>query len=112
MPTAVGAMTPPDFGRSENPGEIEIRDKLYKSLMYCHQYCFSGTYDQIKLHKQIIHQNDGISMRNLLKPSPPAFSNENDIAVHGICFDFYYWPKPSQIGQNGSAAAADARLAE
>ena len=51
-------------------------------------------------------------MRNLLKPSPPAFSNENDIAVHGICFDFYYWPKPSQIGQNGSAAASDARLAE
>ena len=33
------------------------------------------------------------------------------MAAHGICFDFYYWAKPSQIGQNGSAAAADARLA-
>ena len=38
-------------------------------------------------------------------------NNENDMAAHGICFDFYYWPKPSQIGHNGSAAAADARLA-
>ena len=34
------------------------------------------------------------------------------MAAHGICFDFYYRPKPSQIGQNGLAAAADARLAE
>ena len=33
------------------------------------------------------------------------------MAAHGICFDFYYRPKPSQIGQNDSAAAADARLA-
>ena len=33
------------------------------------------------------------------------------MAAHGICFDFYYRPKPSQIRQNGSAAAADARLA-
>ena len=33
------------------------------------------------------------------------------MAAHGICFDFYYRPKPSQIGQNGSAAAADTRLA-
>ena len=28
------------------------------------------------------------------------------MVAHGICFDFYYRPKPSQIGQNGSAAAA------
>ena len=34
------------------------------------------------------------------------------MAAHGICFDFYYRPKPSQIGQNSSAAAADAPLAE
>jgi hypothetical protein len=33
------------------------------------------------------------------------------MAAHGICFDFYYQPKSSQIGQNGLAAAADARLA-
>ena len=32
------------------------------------------------------------------------------MAAHGICFDFYYWPKPSQMWQNGSAVAADARL--
>ena len=37
-------------------------------------------------------------------------NNENDMAAHGIRFDFYYGPKPSKIGQNGSAAAADARL--
>ena len=29
-------------------------------------------------------------------------------SAHGISFDFYYRPKPSQIGQNGWAAAADA----
>ena len=34
------------------------------------------------------------------------------MASHGICFDFYYRPKLSQIGQNGLAAAADTRLAE
>ena len=53
-------------------------------------------------------------MRNSLKPSPPPFSmenNENDMAAHGICFDFYYQPKPRKIEQNGLAAAADARLA-
>jgi len=33
------------------------------------------------------------------------------MAAHEIFFDFYYRPKPSQIGQNGSAAAADIRLA-
>ena len=33
------------------------------------------------------------------------------MAAHGICFDFYYRPKQSQIGQNGLAAAANARLA-
>ena len=55
-------------------------------------------------------------MRNSLKPSPPAFSIQNlkktmKMAAHGICFDFYYRPKPSKIGQNGTAAAADASLA-
>ena len=32
------------------------------------------------------------------------------MAAQRICFDFYYRPKPSKIRQNGSAAAADARL--
>ena len=34
------------------------------------------------------------------------------MAALGICFDFYYWPKPREIGQNGSAAAADDRLTD
>jgi hypothetical protein len=38
-------------------------------------------------------------------------NNENDMAAHGICFDFYYRPKPSQIRQNDLALAADACLA-
>ena len=38
-------------------------------------------------------------------------NNENDMAAHGISFGFYYRPKPSQFGQNSSAAAADAPLA-
>ena len=33
------------------------------------------------------------------------------MAAHEICFDFYYRPKPCHTGQNGSAAAAEARLA-
>ena len=41
--------------------------------MYCHQYFFGGNYDLIQLQRQIVHQNDGVSMRNSLKPSPPAF---------------------------------------
>jgi hypothetical protein len=32
---------------------------------------FGVKYDLIQLHKQFIHQSDGISMRNSLKPSPP-----------------------------------------
>ena len=55
-------------------GVIEIRDKGYKSLMHCHQYFFGGKHDLIPLYRQIMHQNDGMSMRNSLKPSPPAFS--------------------------------------
>ena len=34
------------------------------------------------------------------------------MAAHVICFDFYYPPKPRQIGQNGSGAAADDCLAD
>ena len=51
-------------------------------------------------------------MINSLKPSPPAFSNENDMAAHVICFDFQYRLKPSPIGQNSLAAAADTCLAD
>ena len=38
-------------------------------------------------------------------------NNENDMPENRIWSDFYYRPKPSQIGQNGLAAAADACLA-
>ena len=75
---------------------------------------FGVKYDLIQLHKQFIHQSDGISMRNSLKPSPPNLKKTMKMTwlhMEWICFDFYYWPKPSQIGQNGLAAAADARLA-
>ena len=48
------------------PGVIEIRDKRCKLLMYCHQYSFGGKYDLIQLHRQIIHQNDGIIHEKLI----------------------------------------------
>ena len=34
------------------------------------------------------------------------------MAAHGICFEFYYRSMPSQTGQIGSAAAANACLAD
>ena len=34
---------------------------------------FGGKYNLIQIHRQIIHQSDGISIRNWLKSSPPAF---------------------------------------
>ena len=50
------------------------KGKVTTVAMNCHQYFFGGKYDLIQLQRQIIHQNDGISMRNSLKPSPPPFS--------------------------------------
>ena len=38
-------------------------------------------------------------------------NNENDMAAHGLCFDFYYRPKPRQTGQNGCLAFVDTCLA-
>ena len=29
------------------------------------------------------------------------------MAAHGICFDFYYQPKPRQTGQNGCRVFVD-----
>ena len=55
------------------PGIIEVKDK-WPELLCTTTNFFGGKYDLIQLHRQIIHQNDGISMRNSLKPSPPAFS--------------------------------------
>ena len=31
---------------------------------------------------------------------------------HGLCFDFYYQPKPRQTGQNGCIAFVDTCLAD
>ena len=42
------------------PGVIEKRDKRPTVAMYF----FGGKYDLIQLHRQIMHQNDEISMRN------------------------------------------------
>ena len=75
------------FQRCLIPGVIEIRDKQPTVAMYCHgipPIFFGGKYDLIQLHRQIIHQNDGISMRNWLKSSPPVLfiykeNNENDM---------------------------------
>ena len=33
------------------------------------------------------------------------------MAAHGICFNFYYQPKPWQSGQNGCQAFVDTCLA-
>ena len=35
--------------------------------MHCHQYFFGSKYDLIQLHKQIIHQNDGIFKKKLIE---------------------------------------------
>ena len=45
------------------------------------QYFFCGNYDLIQLHRQIIHQYDGISMRNWLKSSPPVQWKWHDILL-------------------------------
>ena len=34
------------------------------------------------------------------------------MAAHGICFDFYFWPKPRKIGQIGCRSFVDTGLAE
>jgi hypothetical protein len=87
-----------------------IRDKWCKSLMFCHQYFFGGKYDLIQLHRNIYVHEKFIatittSIFHIFKEN-----NEIDMAANGISFDLYYWPKPSQIGQKGLAAAADAPL--
>ena len=60
-------------------------------------------YDLIKLHRQIIHQNDGISMTN----SPPAFfflelkvNNKNDMAALAFLACFCSSRQPSTIRPN------------
>ena len=60
--------------------------------------------------RQFIHQDDGISIfigtiTTSIFNSKFKESNENDMASHGICFDYHCRPKPSQIGQSNSVAA-------
>ena len=60
--------------------------------MYCHQYFFWWFSTSIFYSK--FKEN-----------------NENDMVAHGICFDFYYQPKPRQTGQNDCWAFVDICLA-
>ena len=98
------------------PGVIDIRDKRYKSLMYCHQYYFCGKYDLIQLHRQILQKIVGISAWKIHwnYHHQPFFrlkskeNNENDMAAHEIYFDFLPCRQPSKTEQNGCRAAADA----
>ena len=78
--------------------------------MYCHQIV--STHDLIQLHRQIMHQNDGLSMKNWLKSSPPAFFNskqQNDMAAFctfWACFCSNQRPsKISPTAENSTAAA-------
>ena len=57
-----------------------------------------------------------MTMRNWLKPSPPAFSikfektsNKNDMAAHAIFFYYYYCQQPSTMAALPAKAIADTR---
>jgi hypothetical protein len=50
-------------------GVIEKRDEWPTVAMYCHgihQYFFGGKYNLIQLHRQMIHQNNGIYIHEKL----------------------------------------------
>ena len=66
--------------------------------MYCHQYFFGGKYDLIQQHRQIIHKKSWDIHEKFIETITTSIfhlkfkeNNENDMAAHGICFDFYYW---------------------
>ena len=63
--------------------------------MYCHQYFFGGKYDLIQLHRQIVHQNDGIPMRYYLKPLPPAFSSQKMMKITWRHMEFVWIFSPA-----------------
>ena len=88
--------------------------------MYCHgipPIFFGGKYDLIQLHRRIIHQNDGISMRNWLKSSPPAYfylkfkeNNKNDMPFcYFSCLGWYCF-QPMSMAALPAQAVADAPL--
>ena len=76
--------------------------------MYWHQYFFGGKYDLIQLHRQIIYQNDAISMRNWLKSSQTVskVNNKNDIAALAFWDCFCSSHQPSEIGPTAEINAA------
>ena len=57
------------------------------------------------------HPSPPKTCRRLKWMVPYLPTPDGPMAAHGICFDFYYRPKLSQIGQNSLAAAPNARLA-
>ena len=80
-----------------------------------HQYFFCGKYDLIQLHSYTskwwdIHEKFIETITTSIFYLKFKENNENDMAAHEIGFVFYYRPKPSQIGPNGSTADTGARL--
>ena len=64
MLTSVTSALELELAELVQSGVIEIRNKRPQSLCTATNISFGGKYDLIHLHRQIIHQNDGISMRN------------------------------------------------
>jgi hypothetical protein len=65
-------------------------------------------FDLTPLHTEVIFTESGQKSKKaqpnthmgLFAHIPFKKTNENDMAGHGICFDFYYCPKHRQTGQN------------
>ena len=72
-----------------DPGiiELEVKDKWPESLCTVTIF-FSGKYDLIQLHRQIIHQNDGIIHEKLIEITTILCMIFARIG-HGPCY--YYW---------------------
>ena len=69
---------------------------------------FGGKYDLIKLHRQIINQNDEKLLETITITTTIFYlRNKNDMAAHAICFYFCFCQQPSRIGQNSCRARAD-----
>ena len=88
------------FWNRNNKGRVWVA----AVAMYRHQIKNGGRNDLIQLYQQIVHQNDGISMRNWLKLSPPAFCIYHFSCLGRYCF------RPITIGQNTLAAVANNTL--
>ena len=58
---------------------------------------FGGKYDLFQLHRQIIHQNDGISMINWLESSPLAQLRK--VTRLHLLFGLFFVPADSQLSE-------------